>query len=90
MGKRKPAGTTGLGEESPRGNERGRARRGEAPRGKKMEKLFANGGEGARTFEKQCGRGQLQMVGKSERQGLEGRGAHEKKALKRERKLRQR
>jgi hypothetical protein len=55
-----------------------------------MEKLFANGGEGARTFEKQCGRGQLQMVGKSERQGLEGRGAHEKKALKRERKLRQR
>ena len=45
MGKRKPAGTTGLGEESPRGKERGRARRGEAPRGKKMEKLFANGGE---------------------------------------------
>ena len=44
----------------------------------------------ARTFEKQCGRGQLQMVGKSERQGLGGRGADEKKPLKREKKLRQR
>ena len=44
----------------------------------------------ARTFEKQCGRGQLQMVDKSERQGLGGRGADEKKPLQREKKLRQR
>ena len=55
-----------------------------------MERLFANGGEDARTFEKQCGRGHLQMVGKSERQGLGGRGADEKKPLQREKKLRQR